>query len=492
MTFVCIALVWLTGFSIARFLFPAPSRWSLHSVFLFSLGTGLGIGIASCLYFLSLVFFGPSPLILAGFGAIVTSAAILRGMSGKSRGVVLDWAAGPATPSYLTGLLLLAAAFAVTMFVVYSLEKPHGEWDAWSIWNLKARFLFRGGEGWKNALSTQMPNSHPDYPLLLPSIVAMCWTLARAESISAPIAVAFLFTLGACGLLISSIGILRGKAQALVAGIVLLATSSFIQLGAMQYADVPMSFYILATLALLCMQDRFPGDLRFSIAAGLTAGFAPWTKNEGWLFLAAVLLARLIAILRFETRTVLGPQFLRFASAALPSVALTAFFKLRFAPPNDLYAQKASDLVAHVAIFGRWIITLEGFVKVLFLVGGFLLPMVLILGLYWFLVRFHVEERERTSLATVLLAIGLMLAGEFAIYVVFPPDIVTQLNVSLERLCMQLWPAALLAFFLAANPPQLVSTLTHAAAKTKPGGKSLKPKRRTAPPKPVHPPVRLN
>ena len=492
MTFVCIALVWLTGFGIARFLFPAPARWSLHSVFLFSLGTGLGIGIASCVYFLSLVLFGPSPLILGGFGAIVTAAAILRGMSAKSRGIALEWAAGPATPGYLTGLLFLAAGFAVTMFVVHSLEKPHGEWDAWSIWNLKARFLFRGSERWKNALSTQMPNSHPDYPLLLPSIVAMCWTLARAESISAPIAVAFLFTLGACGLLISSIGILRGKTPAFVAGILVLATSSFVQLGAMQYADVPMSFYILATLALLCLQDRFPSELRFSIAAGLTAGFAPWIKNEGWLFLAAVLLARLIAMLRFDSRAVLGPQFLRFAAAALPSVALTAFFKLRFAPPNDLFGQKASDLAAHVAVFGRWIITLEGFVKMLFLMGGFLLPIVLALGLYWFLVRFHVEERDRTPVATVLLTIALMLAGEFAVYVVFPPDIITQLNVSLERLCMQLWPAGLLAFFLAANPPELVSTPSHTTAKTKHGAKSLKTKRRTAPPKPADPPVRLN
>jgi len=492
MIFVFIALVWLTGFSIARFLFPAPAGWSLHSVFLFSLGTGLGIGIASCLYFLSLVLFGPSPLILAGFGAVVAAIAILRGMSAKSRGIALEWAAGPAAPGYLTVLLLLAVVFAVTMFVVHSLENPHGEWDAWSIWNLKARFLFRGGERWKNVLSTQIPNSHPDYPLLLPSAVAMCWTLARGESIGAPIAVAFLFTLGACGLLISSVGILRGKTQALVAGIVLLATSSFIQLGALQYADVPMSFYILATLALLCLQDRFPGDLRFSIAAGLTAGFAPWTKNEGWLFLAAVLLARLIAILRFDRRVVLATQFLRFAAAALPSVALTAFFKLHFAPPNDLFGQKASDLAAHAAVFGRWVITLEGFVQMLFLMGGFLLPMVLILGLYWFLVRFHVEERERTSLATVLVALGLMLAGEFAIFVVFPPDIIAQLKLSLARVYMQLWPAALLAFFLAANPPQLLSTPAHAAAKTKTGAKSLKPKRRTAPAKPAHPSVRLN
>jgi hypothetical protein len=85
----------------------------------------------------------------------------------------------------------------------------------------------------------------------------------------------------------------------------------------------------------------------------------------------------------------------------------------------------------------------------------------------------------------VLLALGLMLASELAVYVVFPPDIVTQLNVSLERLVMQLWPAGLLAFFLAANPPQIVTTAAPAA-------KSQKRKPRTVPPKPAHPPVRLN
>jgi hypothetical protein len=457
MTFVCIALVWLTGFGIARFLFPAPLRWSLHTVFLFSLATGLGIGIGSCLYFLGLAVAGPSLLFLASLGAIVATVSLLNGMLAKNRGTILDWAPGPPTPAYLTGLLLLAVAMANTMFVVHSIEKPHGEWDAWSIWNLKARFLFRGGEYWTDAFSRQMPNSHPDYPLLLPSIIAMCWTLARAESISVPIAIAFLFTLGTAGLLISSIGVLRGKTQAFVAGILLLATSSFVQLGAMQYADGPLSFYMLATLALLCLQDRFPTDLRFSIAAGLTAGFAPWTKNEGWLFLSAVLLARPVALLRFGERSALGPQFVRFAGIVLPFTALVAFFKFRFAPANDLVSQKSADLIAHIATFGRWVITAEGFVKLLFLVGGFLLPIAVVLGLYWFLVRFHVEEHDRQSLATLLLTLGLLLSSEFAAYVAFPPDIVTQLNVSLERLFVQLWPVALLTFFLATNPPQLVS-----------------------------------
>ena len=492
MIFLCVALVWLTGFGLARFLFPASTRWSPHSVFLFSLGTGLGIGIASCLYFLCLTAAGPNLLLLAGLEAVIAATAIALGMTAAFRGTALEWASGPATPVYLTGALWIAAAIGLGTFIVYALEKPQGEWDAWSIWNLKARLLFRGGAFWSDAFSSQIPNSHPDYPLLLPGIVAMCWTLARAESVGTPVAIAFLFTLGVSGLLISAIGILRGKSQAFVAGILLLGTSSFIQLGAMEYADLPLSFYILASLALLCLQDRFPGELRFSIAAGFAAGFAPWTKNEGWLFLLAVLLARPIAILRFGNRAGLGSQLWRFAAGTLPPVAVAALFKLRFAPASDLFSQKSADLVARLATFGRWIITVEGFVKMLFLLGGFLLPIALVLALYGFLVGFRVGTGERTLLATVLLTVGLMLAGEFAFYVVLTPDIINQLNVSLERLFMQLWPASLLAFFLAAAPPQLVVMAAHLGVKTKGSARPPQPKRRATQSKPADPRVRLN
>ena len=491
MTFVCIAIVWLIGFGLARFLFPAPARWSLHTVFLFSLGTGLGIGIASCLYFMCLAIAGPNPWVLAGSGAIAAAAALMLGLRAKGAGTVLSWATGPPTPAYLDWAFLLAIALAVSTFVVYSAEKPQGEWDAWSVWNLKARFLFRGGDSWRDVFSSHIANSYPGYPLLIPSMVAMCWTLARGESTSAPIAVAFLFSLGVSGLLIASVGILRGKTQAFVAGILLLATSSFVQLGAMQYADVPLSFFMLAALALVCLQDRFPEELRFSLAAGFIAGLAAWTKDEGWLFLAAILPARLVAILHFGNRAALGLQFLRLAAGALPPVALAAFFKVSLAPRNPFLAQNFSDLMAHVATFGRWMITVEGFVKILFVLGGFLLPMVVVLALYWFLVRFQVEEPDRSPLATVVLTLSLMLAGELAAYVIFPPDIVTELNASLERVIMQLWPAAVLAFFLAAKPPQLVGEPARAGAKAAPVARSFKPKGRVAQ-KPADRPMRLN
>ena len=131
-------------------------------------------------------------------------------------------------------------------------------------------------------------------------LVALCWKLTGQESTDAPIAIAFLFLLRTTGLLVSALGALRGKTHALLAGTLLLGTASFVALSAALYGDVPLSFYILATIALLCFQDRYPDDLRFSSLAGFMAGFAAWARNEGILFVGAVIVARAIAMFRFR------------------------------------------------------------------------------------------------------------------------------------------------------------------------------------------------
>lgn len=470
MTLLYLALVCLAGCGLLRWLFPAPLRWSLHNALLVSLGAGVGIGIASSLYFLSLALFGPKILALATVEGAMLAAALSLGALVKRRGTLLNWAPSPATPWYLTATFGLALSSAVSMFIFYAITKPHGEWDAWSIWNLRARFLFRAGEFWRDAFSSQVGWSHPDYPLMLPGVVAMCWTLARAESTLAPVAIALLFTFGLAGVLVSTLGILRGKTQAVIAGVVLLGSVSVVVNGANQYADIPLSYFILATLGLLCLQERYPEDLRFSILAGLTAGLAAWTKNEGLLFLVAAIAARASAIVRYGNRAVLTRQLVRLAIGLVGPLGAIALFKLRFAPPNDLLARQPRQILAHIADIGRWIYALEAYVKASFRIGSFLIPIVLVLALYWYLVRFKVDPRDRPALATILFALCLTLAGEFAIYIAFPGDEVWQINTSLERLLLQLWPSGLLAFFLALNTPQL-------AGKSKAAAKGKAPKR---------------
>jgi hypothetical protein len=470
-------LVCLTGSALVRWMFPAPLRWSLHNVFLCSLGGGLGIGIASCLYFLCLGTIGPNIAAIALVEGLAMAGILAVAILWKRSGYEFEWAPGPAVPKYLTVLFLLSVAIGVTVFAVYSMNKPHGDWDAWSIWNLRARFFVRGGQFWKDAFTTQLAWSHPDYPLLLPGIVAMLCTLANTESTAAPIGIAFLFGLGTVGILTSTLGILRGKAQAFVAGILLVGTVSFTGNAANQYADIPLSFAIIASLALMCLQDRHPEDLRFSVLAGLTAGFAAWTKNEGLMFLGVLIVARILATARYGNRSALLPQLLRFAAGSLPPLAIVAFFKLRFAPANDLMSRSMHDVIAHVTDFGRWVTTIQGFIKAPFVVGGFLLPLAVLIAAYWFLVRFNVEARDRLSLGTLVITLGLMVIGDFAVYVLLTTDVAWQMNTSMERLFLQLWPSGLLAFFLAANPPQLVASRT-APEKSKSAKRNPKAARR--------------
>ncbi len=66
------------------------------------------------------------------------------------------WADGPEVPWYLTALFLLAIVLAAAIFLVAVSNNPHGEQGAWSIWNLRARFLFRAGAFWRDAFSNDL------------------------------------------------------------------------------------------------------------------------------------------------------------------------------------------------------------------------------------------------------------------------------------------------------------------------------------------------
>jgi len=488
MSLLYLLLFSLAGFGLARFLFPCQLRPSLHNALILSLGAGAGLGIASSLYFICLVLVGPNLAVLAIVeGAFVVGAVVL-GLLAKPRESELTWSDGPAAPRYLAVLFGAAALLGLTLFVTHSATKPHGEWDAWAIWNLHARFLYRSGDLWKHAFSTSIAWSHPDYPVLLPGLISLSWTLARAESTLAPVTVAFLFTFAAAGVLIAAIGVLRGRTQAFIAGALLLGTVEFVEVGAMQYADVPLSFYILATVVLLCLQDRYPDNLRFTLLAGLSAGFAAWTKNEGLMFVVAVILARVVAMLRFGGGTRLPRQLGAMVAGLVFPLAVVAFFKLRLAPPNDLTSTRPADMLTHLTDFGRWMTVLESFGREALFFGqmavegevvrGFLIPIALVLLLYWVLVRFHVEQRDRPSVTTAVLAVAFMLAGDFAVYVLLPNDVNWQLSTSLDRIFLQLWPVGLFAFFLAANAPQLVSKPIE--EKSKPVRRAPKPQRRAA------------
>jgi len=406
---------------------------------------GAAIGVCSAFHFLGLVI-GAGALV-----SLVVSLAVCAALVWWAR-LPLTSVPDKAPVWWLQIAFFVVVAAAATAFVLLGFKEPHGAWDAWSIWNLHARFLERGWAQWTTLFSKQLSWSHPGYPLLLPAFIAQVWALLRSETTVVPFVVAFVFTFGTAALLVAAVRQFRGWDQALIAGAFLIGTSNYIVQGAAQYADVPLAFYILASLVLLCFDDA-----RCTILAGAMAGFGAWTKNEGLLFIVVLVAARLIA--RWRVAQVSRPVFrelAQFAMGAAPVLVVLALFKFRYAPADELlFAHKSTEILSRAFDFGRYVTVIEGYVMCSFQFGDFVLPAILLLAAYAWLVRFKVAPEHRMGVTTAVTAVLLMLAADFMVYVLLPDDLVPRINSSVARLFMQVWPAALLAFFWATAPVDL-------------------------------------
>src|SRR5262249_35867086 len=139
------------------------------------------------------------------------------------------------------------------------------------------------GENWRDVFGP-LPDFVPDYPMLLPLTVTGLWLEIGSIPPLAPALLAVAFTCSTVLLLGSSLSALRDRSQGLLAATVLAASPFFLFHGTAQYADVIVAFFFLATLVLLAMHER-ENDSRLLFLAGLAAGFAAWSKNEGVVFL---------------------------------------------------------------------------------------------------------------------------------------------------------------------------------------------------------------
>ena len=437
-----------------------------------SLAVGYGLGLFSVVFFLSRAFAVTNLIAVdvATFSLLLVVFFLLRSPTTRS-GAFRKPAEALDLPRWLQRILtfafvlsLCAALYAAIMRV---LAHPHGDgWDAFSIWNLHARFLYRGGAHWRDGFSALIPWSHPDYPLLLPGAIAHFWGYLGSDPPTVPGVIGLLFTFSTAGLLVSALAVVRGRTSAMLGGLALLTTPFFIELGSSQYADVPLSFFLLATVTLLCLHDCHSGDATSSgqpglvVLAGVGAGFAAWTKNEGVLFLCAIVAARALVFLRSEKHS--EPDAQRpdqtladratavtiLLVAVAPAFLLVAWFKHSIAPPGDLFSDLATafhkliDPTRFLAILGWYG---KGFLRFghwLLLPGTLLLP-----GLY-FATGIQTTRNSGPGFRTSRLALVLTLCGYFAIYLITPYDIYWHLRFSLTRLFLHLWPSTIFLFFL--------------------------------------------
>jgi hypothetical protein len=428
---------------------------------------GFGVGILSAVFFLCRVFavnklFSVDLAVLFGLSLVLLIR--LRKLFAKP---ALDCKPETVSPEWFVRSLqvTLAIAACVDLYAVFMRAKsfPLGDgWDAFAIWNLHARFLFLGGSHWKDGFTALLPGSHPDYPLLLPAAIAHFWSYAGWDDPRVAAALGLGFTFATAGVLLAALALLRGKVAAMLGAIALLATPFFIEQGTAQYADVPLGFFYLGTVALLCLADEGSNDANlngggFLVLAGLSAGFAAWTKNEGLLFLCAAVMARAVMVIRLREQSApgdrrsmsrAGTSLAAFLIGALPMLVLIAYFKHAVAPPSELFADTKAVVGKLVAPSRYWAI-IQWYGKGFLRFGHWaLIPGTLSVAGFYFAAGKDERFARQAGFRTSVLALILTLVGYFAVYLVTPYDLYWHLRFSLTRLFLQVWPSAVFLAFL--------------------------------------------
>lgn len=417
----------------------------------FSLGIGMGLGINSIFYFVSLLAASGKANVLA---AQLGLAVVLLGMVFlQKRGTPLNVALIKLTrlQTFILVLALIAFLFSVLSFFNAFDARPQGAFDAWSIWNRAARFIYRDPENWTAALSPELHGlAHADYPLLVPLNAAWAWSVLGTETSRAPMGQGFLFFLASIGTMFSSTALSRTIGQAGLSVLVLLGSSMMVSISAALVSDIPVAYFILASsvLSFFYFTDKKPA---FLVLAGFAAGLAAWSKNEGLLFAAAVPLALTLAQ-RGKNLRLLAWYF---AGLAIP-LAVVVYHK-SIAPPSELLAgeglfTKLADPSRYWLIaktFGAHVLTVGGFWPV----GSFV-----ILFIYGLLMRARLPAGMVTGLYVLAASLALQLTGYFAIYLITPYELEWHMQTSINRLLFQLYPTALFLFFNLVSTPEDVFT----------------------------------
>lgn len=442
---------------------PDPNP-SFHAFwYQWGLAVGIGFGISSLTAFGMLLVVGSTNFTATVGSELVVLWVLLRIRSARQKSVtfptplIVTQESSTRLSQIVSIAFYAALVFAIGIFLLRTIENPHGEPDAWTFWNSRARLFFRGGAQWKEIFS-KGNWSFPAYPLLIPTNVVRLWSALGRETLIGPAIIAFLFTFATIGMLISALAMLRGRTQGLIGGLILSSTPYFIKHGASQYADVPLGFYILSMLVLINLYDDRPEPVAGLFwLTGITVGFAAWTKEEGFLLLVSVIVARLLTFLVFRGKGMhVGRETWSFFAGIVPMLLFMGYFRIFIAPhQNPTSAQDIQQILAKLTDFARYLQTGKAFLRQLVEPYSLVYSTpIAIFGVYVIFLGLKWTQFKKPGVITSLLIVGLMFCGYFLIYITTSTDVAWLLDTTLSRLFLQLWPGLIFVFLMLISNPE--------------------------------------
>jgi hypothetical protein len=276
---------------------------------------------------------------------------------------------------------------------------------------------------------------------LTSAFVARAWSYSHTMSAAVPIAVSCLFFLALISLVTGGMAAWHSRPLGLLLGFSLAATPTLVHAVPDQYADIPLACYFAGAL-MLALLDR-------PALAGLLAGLAAWTKDEGLMF--ALIFLAAAAIFR-------RPQLPRLLAGATSAGAAAIFFKTVLARGiPSLLSASLPVLAQHLSDPGRYrqVVVAMAAEFTNMAVGWYhpILPAVALA----IALRFEIQRRRDVLFCSTVAL--LLFLGYFTVYIITPNDLTWQLQTSLGRLYVQFWPILLLAIWTALRAPESTATV---------------------------------
>jgi hypothetical protein len=354
-------------------------------------------------------------------------------------------------------LLACAAGMALSMMMVRIDRTPHGDWDATAIWNSHARYLYRDGPEWQQNIQNTF---HADYPLLVPSMAARLYRYLNQEIPDAAGFLGIVFTFSAISIMVAMLAELRGVRLAVLFTLVLLGTPFFLEYGVSQSADVPLSLFILSTVALICLHSlKAPGNAGLIVLAGFTAGCAGWTKNEGLLFIVITATAVLLSA-AVHRRQPLRTFAAFLVGLALP-LAVVFWFKLAVAPPTDILENRQyAEVMEKILNVDRYATILTTGSQIVWSFGAWLVNPFVLVALYVGLRGVDRNILRDPGWRQSIYIVAGVMAGYATVYLITPIDLPLHMDSSLPRLCLHLWPTVLFLAGLVTKDAPILRTQT--------------------------------
>ncbi len=382
---------------------------------------GIFLNMISMLYFLSLAFY--IPFIVVPFLALGCGVMLYRYFLKHIKFV-------PEEKNNKAMLVLSGCIVALTAGSAILVRK-NGDIDSISNWNFLAAYI-ADKDNWKNLFVNSGTDAHPDYPLGYPAAIAFFWRLFDTREEIVSLAITYIPTLCIPVLVFLQL-YKRHLPIAIVTFLLFLTNVYYVNLGLSQYADTLLSFYLLGAIIAMYHYKQNSQPLYILLCTALL-GCSLWVKNEG------VAICGIFALFYF--RTFISKANIKYTLAGIIPFLLTfAFFKLAYAPANDLVA--LSDNVS----FGSFIADKSRYKLILhyfsFAIDSSFYPLKIMFFGYLGYCIFTIRNMSK-SFYMLLTILGCYLL----IYLFTPRDLDWHLRTSMGRLIAQLFPSFILVLGL--------------------------------------------